>query len=699
MDTLFLKVLNMSISASWLIAAVLLLRLVLKKALKWLTCALWALVAVRLLCPLSFESSFSLVPNAEPIPQEYFMMEEPQNYESPVFDPVVNPNLPELPSVTANTSIEMMQWDLAFAAFVWLFGMAAMGLYAAVSCLRLRQKVRASLHLRDKIWICDDIQTPFILGVFRPKIYLPSAMDKTQLPAVIAHEKAHLARHDHWWKPLGFLVLTIHWFNPLVWAAYILLCRDIELACDEKVIRDMPRSESIAYSEALLACSTGRKAAAVCPLAFGEVGVKERVKRVLGYKKPAAWLVAAAAVLCAAAAVCFLTNPREPSLYEAFENKDYTILDQKTADLTLSVAKSKLTDAAYTSKGQSFDKNEVIVCRVDDTAIWLEKVMLSNEDDNLLYFLFDFSYDFSDYGSLLSPVWFLDVQNSRTQTELFLSSEELRDENTVYPGAVSMRSSGPGTKFAFYVSKDVCRQAQDVLRMEMSCNRIFYAKAGHETQATQAMKASVFRAKVVEIWDGSFLVEPEEDSWERSSADKIVVPIKNMPSSPEPQVGDILEIEHSGELLEIYPAQLTDVYEIRVVQQANEAENSLLAAFWQSETGKQAVRVTDYFLAEDGAYGLDGVVQYEDESAAGWKLAFIRDGVVHPVSQDWDAGYTVSGRLTYLGGGKVKATIVNYAENLCYECTMSYAYDDADVPKTDFVSESKPVPMPTETVQ
>lgn len=192
----------------------------------------------------------------------------------------------------------------------WIVGIFTFAVFALVSYRKIHNKVRPSLNVRDNIWICDDIQTPFILGCFKPKIYIPSGTDEVQLPHIIAHENAHLKRCDHWWKPLGYLVLAIHWFNPLVWIAYILLCRDIELACDEKVIRELNQSESISYSETLLSCSVNRRTILVCPLAFGEVGVKERVKRVLNYKKPAFWIVVVAIIAAIVTAVCFLTNPK-----------------------------------------------------------------------------------------------------------------------------------------------------------------------------------------------------------------------------------------------------------------------------------------------------------------------------------------------------------------------------------------------------
>ena len=311
MSEVFLKILNMSFVASWLILAVILLRLALKQAPKWITCLLWGMVAVRLLCPVSLESSLSLISNAEPITHGILMVEPPDIHEDPAFDPELNPILPDAAPVTPDTSIDQVRFKTMLAAFVWVIGMGVMLTYATVSYLRLRYKVRASLHLRDNIWLFDEIATPFLLGVLRPKIYIPSGVEEQHLPHIIAHENAHMKRRDHWWKLLGFLVLAIHWFNPLVWVAYTLLGRDIELACDEKVIRDLDKRESVAYSEALLSCSLGRRTILVCPLAFGEVGVKERVNRVLQYKKPTIWAVILASAVCVVIAVCFLTNPAE----------------------------------------------------------------------------------------------------------------------------------------------------------------------------------------------------------------------------------------------------------------------------------------------------------------------------------------------------------------------------------------------------
>ncbi len=313
MSGIFLKVLNMSIAAGWLILAVILLRLLLKKAPKWTICLLWALAALRLVVPFSLESIFSLIPSGETVPANIEMMGTPAiDSGVGVINEVVNPVVGSFaPEPNFPTSVNPLQIVVPLLGIVWLAGIAAMLIYALVSYLKLKKSVAASVPAEDGVMACDDVPSPFILGLFRPVIYLPSAMEGKTRGYVLDHERAHLARRDHLWKPLGFLILAVHWFNPLCWLAYVLLCRDIEAACDEKVIRSMDKEAVAAYSQALLDCSFPRKRIAACPLAFGEVGVKERVKNVLNYKKPAFWIIAAAVVICIIAGVCFLTNPKK----------------------------------------------------------------------------------------------------------------------------------------------------------------------------------------------------------------------------------------------------------------------------------------------------------------------------------------------------------------------------------------------------
>ena len=311
MAAVFLKLLNLSISASWLVLAVLVLRLVSKRSPKWMNVLLWGIVALRLVLPFSVESALSLIPSAETVSPAAVQFDPAPTITSgvSVIDNAVNPSLSEHFSAVPTASVNPLYVWTEIAGWVWLIGLGAMLLYALVSYLRLRRRVSVSLPIQDHIYLCDAISSPFILGVVKPHIYLPSGLDEVQRQNVLSHERAHLARRDHWWKPLGFALLAVYWFNPVLWLAYALLCRDIELACDERVIRTMDESAVKTYSTVLLACSMPRKAVITCPLAFGEVGVKERVRNALRYKKPAFWVVAASVAVCVVVAVCFLTNP------------------------------------------------------------------------------------------------------------------------------------------------------------------------------------------------------------------------------------------------------------------------------------------------------------------------------------------------------------------------------------------------------
>ena len=310
MSELFLKIVNMSISASWVVIAVLTLRFCLKKAPKWVNVLLWGIVAVRMVFPFSIESVLSLIPSAETISPSIMMEQSPSVQTGvPALNHVINPVISGSFTPAPGASANPLQIWIPVLAGIWLFGIAALFLYSAVSYWRLRRKVCEAVILRGNIYQSEKVCSPFVLGIIRPKIYLPYHMDSREMDHVIAHEQTHIRRKDHWWKPLGFLLLTIHWFNPLMWLSYILLCQDIELACDEKVIRKMSNEQRADYTQALVACSVDRRLITACPLAFGEIGVKERVKSVMNYKKPAFWIVLASVIVCAVIAVCFLTNP------------------------------------------------------------------------------------------------------------------------------------------------------------------------------------------------------------------------------------------------------------------------------------------------------------------------------------------------------------------------------------------------------
>ena len=314
MNELFLKIINMSISASWLVLAVLILRFVLKKAPKWINVLLWGIVAIRLICPFSFESPLSLIPSAETIPLNIGMDTTPTiNSGISAINNAVNPIISQSNTPMAGASVNLLQITIGIYEYIWIFGMIALALYTAISYWRLHRKVDTAVRYKDNIFQSENVSSPFVFGIIKPRIYLPFKMNGQDLEHVVAHEHAHIRRKDHWWKPFGFLLLTIHWFNPLMWMAYVLLCRDIELACDEKVIKELGNEQRGDYTQALVACSVNRRMIAACPLAFGEVSVKERVKSVMNYKKPAFWVIIISVIVCVGVAVCFLTNPKQDS--------------------------------------------------------------------------------------------------------------------------------------------------------------------------------------------------------------------------------------------------------------------------------------------------------------------------------------------------------------------------------------------------
>lgn len=323
-EVIFLNILNRSINAGWLILAVILLRFLLKKAPAWISCLLWAITAVRLACPFSPESIFSLIPGRETIPGEIALSPMPSVSSGlPFPDSTVNPALQSSLSPNPACSGNPLQIWLLPAGILWAAGVLALLLYALIGYIRLIIKLRTAVRLQDAIYLSEFIDTPFLLGLVRPRIYLPSPMPEEMYAPVIAHEQAHLKRLDHLWKILGYLLLAVYWFHPLCWAAYALLCRDLELACDQKVIRDYEPDRKKQYAEALLACSLRQRGIPICPLSFGEVNVKKRIRSVLHYQKPALPVILAAIVLCAATAVCFLTDPAsdpEPTTKDFSEN-------------------------------------------------------------------------------------------------------------------------------------------------------------------------------------------------------------------------------------------------------------------------------------------------------------------------------------------------------------------------------------------
>lgn len=312
----FVSLLNMSAAAAILIGAVIVLRLLLRRVPRKYICILWALAALRLVLPVSITSELSVYnyssrfnPDSSRI--EYIRYTgHPEKPEAEFIIPAGAISSPDGPTVTLRTA----DFYLPTVMTLWAAGAGAMVVYAGLSYWRIHRRTRACLRMTGNVYLCDSIPTPFLLGLFRPRIYLPSILTGEQMRSVIAHERAHIRRLDHVWKPLGFLLLSVHWFNPMVWVGYGLFCRDIELACDERVIRDMTAAQKQDYSRTLLSCSMPRGFISACPLAFGEIGVKQRVRGILNYRKPTFWAVLVSVLVCAAVAVCFLTNPSQPEV-------------------------------------------------------------------------------------------------------------------------------------------------------------------------------------------------------------------------------------------------------------------------------------------------------------------------------------------------------------------------------------------------
>ena len=656
MSDLFLKIVNMSISASWLVVAVLILRLVLKKAPKWVNVLLWGIVAVRLICPFSFESALSLIPSAETFPEKIISGPsfDVQTGITPI-DNRINDYLGdryfEGVTVPTNNGNNVM----TILTIVWIIGILLLAAYTIISYQRLNRKVDTAVHYKDNIFQSENVSSPFVLGIINPRIYLPFSMNEQDMEHVVAHEQAHIRRKDHWWKPLGFLLLTIHWFNPLMWLAYVLLCRDIELACDEKVIKGLGNEQRADYTQALVACSVNRRMIAACPLAFGEVGVKERVKSVMNYKKPAFWVIIIAVIVCVGVAVCFLTNPKQDRytlriVVPAGSQEEFVYTDEEVSTVRNSIKiwsgdglgdtevllfpVNKTAETGYTATYLThgmpveFDAekdtwfkigvnmqnptNEDIIVYVEvenvevrivdeiNSAIeWFDYLETPDEmkwDGSLEISLTEFpdvTFRWT-YGEMLAvkgskstslytgmPIWnayFCDLTGDGLPelcSSISWGSGMIDNRVTIYDYAngASYELYDRGC-FDFtlrfneadgYLYVDKKKYNTDEL---VETGRLVFKNNCIQIEGFSNEAHQVFQAEILEIHGGNYLVKPVEGSWELNSADRIEVPIRNAHPSPEPEIGDVIEIEYSGEILETYPAQIADVYGIKIIKEA-----------------------------------------------------------------------------------------------------------------------------------
>ena len=688
MNELFLKIINMSISASWLVLAVLILRLVLKKAPKWVNVLLWGIVAVRLICPFSFESVLSLIPSAETIPLNIGMDTTPTiNSGINAINNAVNPIISQSNTPMAGASVNPLQITIGIYEYIWIFGMIALALYTAISYWRLSRKVDTAVRYKDNIFQSENVNSPFVLGIIKPRIYLPFNMNGQNLEHVVAHEQAHIRRKDHWWKPLGFLLLTIHWFNPLMWLAYVLLCRDIELACDEKVIKELGNEQRADYTQALVACSVNRRMIAACPLAFGEVGVKERVKSVMNYKKPAFWVIILSVIACVIVAVCFLTNPKQDSytlriVVPAGSQEEFVYSDEEVSTIKNSIKiwsgdglgdtevllspVDETTEAGYTATYLThgmpveFDAEKDTWFKIgvnmqnptdEDIIVYVEvegvEVRISDEINSVIEW-FDYTENPSamdDESTIKLPIY-PDVTFSYNQTQIIASkpfdTSELTSQTILiagmpiwnayftdltgdgFPEICATYTWGSGIIDSRIVVCDYVNGASYelsdrgnfdfTLRQDEQDGRLYVDKTKYNSnelvetgrlvfknnciqiEGFSNETHQVFQAEILEIYDGYYLVKPVEGSWELSSTDRIEVPIRNAHPSPEPEVGDVIEIEYSGEILETYPARIADVYSIKVA-----AEKGRLNGFELNFDGNTSLQ-HKMVLTEDAPY-------------------------------------------------------------------------------------------------
>lgn len=546
MSEFIVTLLDMSLVSCWLILALILLRPLLKKAPGALVCALWGLVGLRLICPLSIESIFSFIPSAEPVRESAFYTQVStfSGSEGAIL-PAGNATNTLVPPAGTSISNPLQAISLV-AASIWAVGFAVMLIISLVSYLRLSKNISASVNVGDNVFINDDIASPFVLGIFKPRIYLPSSLSEEEKEFVIAHENAHIKRRDYLIKPLGYLILSLHWFNPLVWVAYILLCRDIESACDERVISKMSDENKIEYSRVLLRLSVPNKSLRACPVAFGEVGVKMRIKSVLNYKKPAFWIIIVAAVLVVALTVGFLTNPIS-------EKKDETQTDNISAENNPSIDQVIIKAISDNNKTEDVS-NRFAAADYRE----LKTITLGN--------------------SVISYIWAYYGEYENSDTGVDLKYEQY------VPAIVRMYESKNGYNFESYNAPLDYHYTPDVKAMfpEELHSSVMYKPGYYSDQRTYCMEQAIdyykpedekihndfypiFNAKVEEITDDYVVVAPfKGEKVSNNSFEKVRLNTNKLISDlSEIYEGDNVQVRYADIItIDTDPPTLTNVYHI-----------------------------------------------------------------------------------------------------------------------------------------
>ena len=483
MENLFLTIVNMSITATWAVLAFTLLRPLLKKAPKWINCLLWGVVGLRLCLPFSFESVLSLIPTAQTIPSNITTTPNPKiDTGVGIVNDFVNPAISNSFAPDPSFSMNPLQAVVGVASNLWLVGAILMLIYSVVSYIILKRKVSVSLHYNNNVYFSDNIETPFILGVIKPKIYIPSGTDEADLQFILEHEKSHIKRKDYLIKPFSFLLLSVYWFNPAIWLWYILLCRDIESACDEKAIKFYDNEGKKAYSKALLNCSTQKRLLMACPVAFGETGVKQRIKSVLNYKHPAVWVIGIVTVIAIWLTIFFATNPKNSDFKNIIDEKGYEIVCIEPKTISETIVADNILNRAPNS--DSFVKPRFRLYEENGMAICLDRVEIT-DDESYFNLTFSVEYDeLSDWGLLYSPYY----KNENGYYSYFLKlgdkfhfSDTIGDVGESCDGQII--SIGPDSEFVVKVSKYWFEKARNCkITLNFNFGEITYKKANSEIE-------------------------------------------------------------------------------------------------------------------------------------------------------------------------------------------------------------------------
>ena len=586
MTDIFLRIVELSWQAGVLALAVMLARLALRRAPKWAVCLLWALVAVRLVLPFSLQSPVSL--QAAQSPVTAVLYELPQTQEAAQkTDEVLSGGsaepvtpLPPTEAVTVQpVPAPKPAMTVSLLAAIWLAGVVMMLTYMLVSYLGIYRRVCTAVRLEDNVYRCGSWGTPFVLGLLRPRIYVPEGMDDAALPQVLAHERCHIRRGDHLVKPLAFLLLALHWFNPVLWAAYVLLGRDMENACDERVLRGVDGAGRAAYSRALVACAVRQRPAAVCPLAFGEVAVQERVKNAMNGKKPAVWAAVLLVIAAAVIAVCFLTSPgrRGPSADGAWDAK--TLYDLRTPYVGDPSAVGRILNAVGLDKmGADSD--------------WDFTMQLSTEQEpyglTLLY-TYD-SESFLGYG----PTWAQRMRASGYLTMALIDNAEwvAWQENGTETGRVT--NDGAYDIAAARQSVDGLRQLIEQLEADIAGGAVGGTRQVYYSPAAVAREDGVF-ARLADVtyqnnWlTGELLVTVPPELTERYAGEdgtmqREFLLYTQVDNGEKSAVGGVARVESGADGLTLYQP-----FDLGIQLSA---EQGFTVRFWAGDMGPMTVEYT-----------------------------------------------------------------------------------------------------------